>query len=111
MLKIPEEGKLVNASHLYRYADGEYQRAKVKFGDCEFTRFAENVRDIIGEMTYDLPAVDAVEVVRGRWEWYREENCVICSECKDVHYLGAYHQYSKNYCPNCGADMRYDCDT
>lgn len=53
----------------------------------------------------EAPTVDAVPVVHGRWKWYREENCVICSECGDVHYLGTMHQYSKNYCPNCGARM------
>ena len=56
----------------------------------------------------DMPTIDAVEVVHGRWEWCREENCVICSECKDEHYIGAFHQYSKNYCPNCGAKMDGD---
>ena len=51
------------------------------------------------------PKVDAVEVVHGRWEYipiidslgrYRCERC--------FHYVDA--GTDRNYCPNCGADMR-----
>lgn len=98
MLKIPEAGKLIDAGHLYRYADGEYHAAKVKYGDCEFTRFAENVRDIIGEMAYDLPAVDAVEVVHGKWVW--KDGCFHCTNCK------ATEDHITKFCHNCGVKMK-----
>ncbi len=49
-------------------------------------------------------AVDAVEVVHGRWvhkgAWHIE-----CSECKHVL---AHIDEAKNYCPNCGAKMDGD---
>lgn len=55
----------------------------------------------------NAPAVDAVEVVHGRWEkviptksaakWCTKVSCSIC------HRQGYDHH---NYCPNCGADMR-----
>ena len=60
MIKIPRDGKLIDAGHLYRYADGEYSRISKKSSDEAFVRFAENVRDIIGDMTYDLPEVPAI---------------------------------------------------
>ena len=42
----------------------------------------------------------------GEWEYSPQENIAICSECKYEHYLGTYHQYATNYCPNCGTKMK-----
>ena len=42
---------------------------------------------------------------KSEWEYYRKENMVICKNCSYEHYLGTYHQYATNYCPNCGSDM------
>lgn len=57
----------------------------------------KSLLDVINE----IPTVDAVEVVHGRWvhkgAWHIE-----CSECK--HIL-AHIGEAKNYCPNCGANM------
>ena len=67
----------------------------------------------------ETPAVDAVEVVHGKWEavkYTRHCNCdkasnsieeylYKCSACNRV----AYKQpYGLNYCPNCGAKMDGD---
>ena len=41
----------------------------------------------------------------GHWKYSTTENCAICSECGAEHYLGAYHQFDKNGCPNCLAIM------
>ena len=30
----------------------------------------------------------------------------VCEECGYEHYLGTYHQYATNYCPNCGQKMK-----
>lgn len=38
-----------------------------------------------------------------KWEYSEKENVAICKNCGYEHYLGSYHQYSTNYCPNCGA--------
>lgn len=106
MLKIPEDGKLINAGHLYRYADGEYHAAEVRYGACEFTRFAENVRDIIGEMAYDLPAIDAKLITYGNWIARQHDDgfgpyvLFHCSKCD------CPNANKRNYCPECGAKMK-----
>ena len=61
--------------------------------------------DIIDRIN-EQPTVDAVEVVHGRW--IEKEYCepfggyylFHCSECD------APNARERNYCPNCGADMR-----
>lgn len=52
----------------------------------------------------NAPTVDAVEVVHSWWE-KSAEGYKICHHCKaDVAIFSGH----KNYCPNCGADMRGD---
>ena len=57
-----------------------------------------------------VPAVDAVEVVHGRWEEYsRMPGYLQCSKCHDAHIWFAWLKDGKwNYCPNCGAKMDGD---
>ena len=62
MLKIPNDEKLINAGQLYRLADSEYQNLKLLYGDSELVRWAESVRDIIGELAYDLPDANTVDI-------------------------------------------------
>lgn len=55
--------------------------------------------------TWELPTVDAVEVVHGEW-------ITKCMEGSWTHYryscsnCGSGFDSNSNYCPNCGADMR-----
>ena len=49
----------------------------------------------------DVPTVDAVEVVHGRWIVNNKE--AICSACKFTTFEWA--EWTFNYCPNCGARM------
>lgn len=51
------------------------------------------------------PAVDAVEVVRGKWnhDGSNWENRFICDQCG---YKWFFEAEEANFCPNCGADMR-----
>ena len=64
----------------------------------------------LGSMSLaDVPPVDAVEVVHGRWRIETDEEepnpmfkLVVCSACKEK----ANDTY--NYCPNCGAKMDGD---
>lgn len=57
-----------------------------------------------------IPTVDAVEVVHGRWEpvdhdgSWRVDMCSVCH--RRMHYVDYDQPYQ--YCPNCGADMRGD---
>lgn len=70
-------------------------------GDCDWGFGRKNVLEVINS----VPAADVAPVRHGRWELCRLENCAICSACGDEHYLGTMHQFSRNYCPNCGAKM------
>ena len=51
----------------------------------------------------DVPTIDAVELVHGRWEMikYPFTKCSVCGLRRDCEY-----DLGWNYCPNCGADMR-----
>ena len=40
------------------------------------------------------------------WQYSPLENIAICSKCRYEHYLGTYHQYATNFCPNCGQKMK-----
>ena len=78
-----------------------------------FTKWLTSTYD--GRMPVDIvneiPTVDAVEVVHGRWEEHpkdtfaKEHRCdkLRCTKC--FHFF--YHNYGdgKQYCPTCGAKM------
>ena len=54
------------------------------------------------------PAVDAVEVVHGRWRRFINgdgEYKYLCGVCEKVV---SYEMGGSNYCPNCGAKMDGD---
>ena len=61
--------------------------------------------DILGNVLHSLPAADVRPVVHGRWrltgdyigERYQCSKCGLLRGVLDV---------GKNFCPNCGADMR-----
>ena len=65
----------------------------------ELIRFGKALK----EKMQNAPAVDAVEVVHGRWvsaggnQYTIFRRCSICC---------AMYDFTPNYCPNCGADMR-----
>ena len=69
--------------------------------------------EILTEIEYATEA-DVEEVKHGEWELTKTEfgwnGCeypagYTCSLCGYEHLVGAFHQYSTNYCPNCGAKM------
>jgi hypothetical protein len=52
-----------------------------------------------------MPTVDAVEVVRGRWDVvceYEDFQYASCSAC------GKRSEYMTKFCPNCGAKMNIE---
>lgn len=71
------------------------------------------VRVVKVEHIETAPAVDAVEVKRGRWISIDEcsNEGVCCSECHKKVYKADYawcvnkNKVRSNYCPNCGARM------
>jgi hypothetical protein len=73
------------------------------------TPFHIGIADLcdLKELLEDVPTVDAVEVVHGRWE--KAEYCgfVKCDQCKDVYIDESWLDDGRwNYCPHCGAKMR-----
>ena len=58
-----------------------------------------------------IPAADVVEVVHGRWEWYKSPVCLSgdlyyrCSICGESDPWQMTTRGHANYCPNCGAKM------
>lgn len=73
------------------------------------TMAVKAVLPIIEERIDNLPAVDAVEVVHGRWM----NNADDYPECNRCGYMPQYDPaiddiYYSPYCPNCGARMDGD---
>ena len=68
--------------------------------------FMDAIEVAIADLS-DMPTVDAVEVVHGRWEpvdhdgSWRVDKCSICH--RRMHYVDYDQPYQ--YCPNCGAKM------
>lgn len=67
----------------------------------DLSSLAERQNEILN-IVENAPTVDAVPVVHGRWE-KSEPGYSICGHCKADVAIFSDH---KNYCPNCGADMR-----
>ncbi len=57
-------------------------------------------------MIQNAPAVDAVEVVHGRWERLNYVNgWARCSRCESTWELEKIDAFNMTFCPNCGARM------
>ena len=75
---------------------------------------ADDAKEIVDQM----PTVDAVEVVHGRWikgdglkntKFIPCSGILYCSNCKNEAYWDTdYGQQKFDYCPNCGAKMDGD---
>lgn len=111
MLKIPAEGKLIDAGKFYQEAYRTYCQEKEKVSNrnskelSDFIRFGESVTSIIGELAYDMPPVDAKPVIHGKWitkqhdDGYGPYPLFHCSECDGLS------AKQRNYCSDCGAKM------
>ena len=101
------EKRLIDANKLITTIQGTESKVAMNAPyDAEwFSRMADRQFEII-EMIDKAPAVDAVEVVHGRWivkehsAPYGGFHLFHCSECDSPN------AQERNYCPNCGADMR-----
>ena len=70
------------------------------------SEFSKNLIGTAQSLIDRQPTVEAKEVVHGEWIEYGEDakgNSPI--ECPRCRYLYA-RLYPKNFCPNCGCDMR-----
>lgn len=61
--------------------------------------------DAIGTIDEFKALKEKNEPKKSEWKYYRKENIATCKNCSYEHYLGTYHQYATNYCPNCGSKM------
>lgn len=74
-----------------------------KLADHYHGSFSGDAFERAMQLIAELPTVDAVEVVHGRWIWHNKRalfefkyECSICHDGSDLE---------SNYCPNCGAKM------
>lgn len=111
MLKIPEEGKLIDAGKFYREVYRTYTIAKDRFTGVDkadlpdFVRFGEAVTGLIGELAYDFAPADAKPVVHGKWlarEYEDGGSPYVLFHCSECDYPNARQ---RAYCPECGAKM------
>ena len=75
----------------------------------------QNRRDMLDKFK-SIPSVDVRENIHGEWEHgryrsvdqtgesYDDGEAVICSVCR--YAFKERYLWSRNFCPNCGADMR-----
>ena len=89
------------------YADSgeiaaEYMKKHIVPSDSDFLRGYLAGVDAVAKGLAELPPVDAMEVVHGRWVNVNEDECC-CSHCLGLRAMGT--QIGWNYCPNCGAKM------
>lgn len=62
--------------------------------------------DTINKIKKELSGNEANAVKRGTWIYLSDNKCK-CSYCETVSFIAVYpNSADKNYCPNCGAEMR-----
>ena len=66
---------------------------------------AVKIKDNFLQAIAEVPTVDAVEVVHGRWKYYHKQNIAVCTNCSFERDLDANFGKAIS-CPNCGAFMR-----
>lgn len=99
--------ELIDRAALYRLIAEKEELARNRVVDTPtnspvYMRYVAqlNERTELKHAVADVPTIDAVPVVHGRWIPVDEKNDAFdCSECI------AMVQKRCNYCPNCGAKM------
>lgn len=90
----------------------EYALQQIEIGEFEHRGIFESDSSHIKDFLNALPAVDAVEVVHGKW--IKDGESIYCSACGfETSYLLPYvcdgekwvPCYANKYCGNCGAKM------
>ena len=93
---MEKEKRLIDANILESWIDGGIQGAEEANGNAPIV----SLYDVLSALD-DIPTVDAVEVVHGRWEKHGKHDWR-CSVCK----VGVPYSFTgHNYCHNCGAKM------
>ena len=95
--------KLIDDSALMEYIHNHDYELVSRMGCVDKGMFTDGIEHAINIQ----PAVDAVEVVHGKWidDTYSngtyDADCSICGE--SIKWNGCRNNF--NYCPNCGAKM------
>ena len=95
---MANEMRLIDANEVEEMAGAFADQASTKEAYAAFWKVIHNIRQ--------MPAVDAVEVVHGRW--IKSESmvrCAKCSNCKGWVTKHSVNEPDSKYCPNCGAKM------
>ena len=112
------EKRLIDANALLeRLANSSESWAKNLKAIRNWWPHAVGIKDNIVAAIKDMPTVDAVEVVHGKWLAMQVEggdpfdgNSTYCFDVFQCSECGAHFDVSEamNYCPNCGAKMDGD---
>lgn len=97
------EKRLIDANALKQRFD-EREAEDVEMYGCRIIECfpADDAKEIVDQM----PTVEAVEVVHGRWVSDKADILFHCSECEtQISTDWDYDDLVWNYCPNCGAKM------
>ena len=101
---MANEKRLIDANALkWKIGQVRLYVASLRCGKTIISKLLESYRNAVFEEIENAPTVDAVEVVHGRWvitggnQYTIFRRCSICC---------AMYDFTPNYCPNCGADMR-----
>lgn len=94
--------KYINADELMQKIYEHHYILRSFDNSKDFGLFDIGIKRVVDEM----PAADVVEVKHGEWGeklWWH-----ICSQCgyNYCHTDDDGERQAKNFCPNCGADMR-----
>ena len=108
---MANEKRLIDANELLDFVKG----LKFHGGTKTRTQAGQEVLDIhIPHIVANIPTVDAVEVVHGRWlsngmcnhkpSRFRNPDKWTIYKCSECGYSNG-RKFNANYCPNCGAKM------
>ena len=77
----------------------------LKNGLIQWVEYGEHSISLHSKMLHEIPTVDAMPVVHGRWEPLKNwEGMFRCSLCGD-EWGAAAKMVPMRYCPSCGAKM------
>ena len=66
----------------------------------------EGQKMILKEVSPEEVAEDLRPVVRGKWIKYEDTSLVYCNVCNHMNGSTMFMENRRDFCPNCGADMR-----
>ena len=76
----------------------------IEAGETQLDNLAEGFAEAEKIVLFKAPTADVQEVRRGRWELIEKNasKCTVCGCSRNIE-----TQFGWNFCPNCGAKMKY----